>query len=90
MVSLRPPSDDQAARRRRTSDYDEVCPHEPECFGWDSEEGVIAVCLMGDRHLQNALRMLNESWGGPNDDTYDLGVGNAAGAIEDELKLRGL
>lgn len=64
--------------RKRKTDYDALCPHEPECEIYESSGGPVNVCNLGDMHLRNAyVKMLRD------------GADYDARALKDEILKRG-
>lgn len=61
-------------RRRQQTDYDSTCPHDPDCEVYESSNGPVPVCLLGDHHLLNAFRKANSAGRRPNP-TRDLLLG---------------
>lgn len=49
------------ARRKAKSDFYTTCSHMPDCYVWESTDGPIPVCQMGDFHLLGAYRKA-EAW----------------------------
>ena len=93
MVSLRPQhSQPHNPRRRPGSDFKAPCRcglHD-QCMVWDSDQGSVWVCQMGDRHLENAYRVLmSRNWEGAPEDVREEWQ-ELADVIEQELALREL
>lgn len=91
------------SRRKIASDFETPCEHDPECYLWESTDGPVNVCNMGDYHLLRAYRKLLSQaslmygGGGPNGDGAILAWESAARDYEDaveamlsEIRLRSL
>lgn len=78
----------RVARRKAKTDYDSSCPHDDDCYVWQSSDGPVPVCQMGDFHLKNALEKALR--GAEVDSLWADDMAEAVPFLENEIRLRGL